>query len=143
MPPSYFTSIKDTDEYKKFSKKSKIYFYGANEIAEEINRQSENLQVQNLFCYYLTSYSTYVEQYECFGKVPQQDEEYISNFAIQDAIKKHFKTNNICILNGVSGSGKTQAAIEFAKNLGKEVIWVNGSDFEQASTFSSVKAGRK
>lgn len=142
MPPSYFTSIKDTDEYKNFSKKSKIYFYGANEIAEEIIRQSENLQVQNLFCYYLTSYSNYVEQYECFGKLPQQDEEYISNFVIQDAIKKHFKTNNICILNGVSGSGKTQAAIEFAKNLGKEVIWVNGSDFEQASTFSSVKAGR-
>lgn len=142
MPPSYCNKIEESEDFKQYIRKADILFYGVKELAEEIYKKSEDLTVRDLFCYYLTSYSNYVEQYECFGRVPQQDSDYITNPEIQEALKNHFKTNNICILNGVSGSGKTQSSIEFAKKSDREVIWLNGPDFENAQTLSSVKAGR-
>lgn len=140
LPPSY--SLDDNDEYKKYKSCFEIYFYGAKEIAEEIYKQSQDLKIRDIFCYYLTSYSAYINQYECFGKIPTLSNDYISNQKIQISLMNHFKTQKICILNGVSGAGKTQAVIEFANSCDKEVIWMTGKDFESATSLSSIKAGR-
>ncbi|TOB48421.1 hypothetical protein, partial [Vibrio parahaemolyticus] len=59
---------------------------------------------------------------------------------------KHFENGNgVCILHGVSGSGKTQSAIDFVRrNNGvfPNYIWIGGEDWNSDSSLCSIQRSR-
>jgi hypothetical protein len=62
------------------------------------------------------------------------------------AIRDHFEQgNHVCLLSGLSGSGKTQAAIDYLKHEGKNYenyLWITGSDWKQDTSLSSIQRAR-
>lgn len=78
-----------------------------------------------------------------FNKIPMQCKEFCSEPNILIAIEKHFNNKNqICVLYGLSGSGKTQASINYVhskKNEFRNYIWITGDDWKKDTLLSSIQ----
>lgn len=87
-----------------------------------------------------------LNNYEYYGKVPAKCEKHISDAGILDAIKNHFaQGHNICILHGLSGSGKTQAVIDYIHHEGKNYlnyIWITGDDWKRDTSLNAIQRTR-
>ena len=74
-----------------------------------------------------------MENYEYYGKIPALCDNFCEDKKILEKIDKHFKKGkNICLLFGVSGSGKTQLIIDYVHCKAKEFqnyIWITGDDW--------------
>lgn len=66
--------------------------------------------------------------------------------AILNAVRSHYaKGSNVCVLYGLSGSGKTQAAIDFVHKEAaafENYVWISGDDWKKDTPLSSIQRSR-
>lgn len=119
----------------------------ARELAKGVYEQAiNNPSAADFYKQYFPTFSQNIDNYEYFGKLPNQCHGHVAEDKIANAITNHFESgNNICVLHGVSGSGKTQAAIDFVRrstNTFPNYIWIGGEDWKIDSSLCSVQRTR-
>ncbi len=144
-PPSFRSKFNNTPIAQ--SQGYRTIIYDAREIAKLIYEQSiENVTNADFFKQFFPSFSRELDNYEYYGKVPAKCEKHISEPRIINAITRHFENgNHICVLNGLSGSGKTQAAIDFIHHEEKNFtnyIWISGEDWALNTSLNAIKRTR-
>lgn len=125
----------------------RLIIIDARELAKGVYKQSiQNSNAADFYKQYFPTFSQYLDNYEYFGKLPNVCDEYIYEGGIINAISNHFISgNNVCVLHGVSGSGKTQSVIDFVKqnkDIFPNYIWIGGEDWSPNSTLCSVQRSR-
>lgn len=124
-----------------------VTIFDARELAKHIYDLSiANAESAAFFADFFPGFSQNLQNYEYYGRVPGPCEAYQSEEAIINAIRAHFGAgNSICILFGLSGSGKTQAAIEYVHSTVskfEDYIWISGEDWRKDTPLSSVQRAR-
>ena len=144
-PPSFRSKFNTTPLAQ--SRGNSIIIYDAREIAKLIYEQSITSPSYAIFYkQFFPGFSQDLDNYEYYGKVPAQCEKHISDAGVLNAIKNHFaQGHNICILHGLSGSGKTQAAIDYIHHEGKNFInyiWITGDDWKRDISLNAIQRTR-
>jgi tetratricopeptide (TPR) repeat protein len=125
----------------------RLIIIDARELAKGVYDQSiKNPNAAGFYKQYFPTFSQNMDNYEYFGKLPNVCDEYICADEIINAISTHFESgNSVCVLHGISGSGKTQSAIDFVRrNKGDfpNYIWIGGEDWKPDSSLCSVQRTR-
>lgn len=119
--------------------------------ARELARFIYEFSTQNhtAVAFYATifpGFSQDLDNHAYYGKAPASCEYHVSDAAVVVAIQKHFdQGNSVCLLTGLSGSGKTQAAIDYLQQEGKHYenyLWISGGDWSPDTSLSSVQRAR-
>lgn len=144
-PPSFRGKFNKTDLSVAHS--DKIEFLDGRQLATRILEFSrDNPKAADFFRYFLPDFSQNLDNYEYYGRVPTSCSHHQSEPLILDAIRTHFANGaNVCVLHGLSGSGKTQAAIDFVHtelpHFGN-YIWISGSDWAENVPLAAIKRSR-
>ena len=144
-PPSFRSKFNTTQIAQSLG--NCIIIYDAREIAKLIYEQSITSPSYAIFYkQFFPGFSQDLNNYEYYGKVPAKCEKHISDAGILDAIKNHFaQEHDICILHGLSGSGKTQAVIDYIHHEGKNFvnyIWITGDDWKRDTSLNAIQRTR-
>lgn len=124
-----------------------VTIYDARELAKIIYKQStDNSNTALFYRNFFPGFSQNFDNYEYYGKIPARCEKHCSDQNIINIIKQYYSTNkNICTLYGLSGSGKTQAAIDFIHHDGnsfENYIWIAGEDWKPDTSLSAIQRSR-
>lgn len=144
-PPSFRSKFNTTQVAQ--SRGNCIIIYDAREIAKLIYEQSIiSPEYANFYKQFFPGFSQDLNNYEYYGKVPAQCEKHISDAGMLHSIKNHFtQGHNICILHGLSGSGKTQAVIDYIHHEEKNFvnyIWITGDDWKPDTSLNAIQRTR-
>lgn len=144
-PPSFRQNFNHTDIF--LNNREKIEIYDSRKIAKTIYQQSiENPSYADFYKDFFPDFSQKLDSWEYYGKIPVQCENFCSEQAVLEAIDNHYKKGNrLCVLHGISGSGKTQASIDyihFRKNEYVNYIWITGEDWKKDTSLSAVQRTR-
>lgn len=143
-PPSFRSDFNSTPIAKK--NKDIVIIYDSRELAKLIYEQS--IESDNYASYYkqfFPGYSQNLDNYEYYGKIPAFCENHISDSNAIKQVRKHFINQNICVLSGISGSGKTQLAIDYIhteKANFENYLWIAGEDWKKDTSLSSIQRTR-
>lgn len=127
--------------------RKRVHFLDARELAKAIFKCSqENSQLADFFCHYLPDFSQNLDRYEYYGRVPSACAHHQTEQPFVDAIQGHFAAGaEVCVLHGLSGSGKTQAAIDFVHaelpRFGN-YLWIAGADWPEGTPLTAIKRSR-
>ncbi|MEY9562022.1 tetratricopeptide repeat protein [Sinorhizobium fredii] len=144
-PPSFRGKFNKTD--LSIAHSDKIEFLDSRQLATRIfDLSRNNPQAADFFRYFLPDFSQNLDNYEYYGLVPTSCPHHQSEPLILNAIRTHFADGaSICVLHGLSGSGKTQAAIDFVHSelphFGN-YIWISGSDWAENVPLAAIKRSR-
>lgn len=87
-----------------------------------------------------------LENYEYYGRIPSRCENHQSDDSVLNVVRKQLESGlGICVLHGLSGTGKTQAAIDYVRQNVDRIgnyIWIYGEDLKRGSTLSSIRRSR-
>ncbi|CAA0189528.1 tetratricopeptide repeat protein [Tenacibaculum maritimum] len=143
-PPSFRSNYNSTPIAKQNN--DIVTIYDNRELAKLIYKQSiESVDYASYYKLFFPNYSQNLDNYEYYGKVPAFCENHISDIKAIEQIKNHFSRKNICVLSGISGSGKTQLAIDYIrleKNQYENYLWISGQDWSKDSSLSSIQRTR-
>lgn len=143
-PPSFRSKFNSTKLAKKY--KNIIIIYDSRELAKLIYEQSLKFpDCASFYKQFFPGFNQDLDNYEYYGKAPSYCENHVEDNTTIDKIVKHFEENNVCVLYGISGSGKTQMAINYLhshKNSFKNYIWISGEDWKRDLPFSSIQRTR-
>ncbi len=144
-PPSFRGKFNAISDFKKYV--NKITIYDSREIAKLIYDQARvNADIFLFFREFFPDFAANMDNYEYYGKVPPLCKNHIETPEIVDLISKHFtEVCPICVLHGISGSGKTQSAIQYVhthKDEYSNYFWLRGEDWKPDSTLSSIQSKR-
>lgn len=144
-PPSFRASFNRSELGKMHGKR--VHFLDARELARTIFQASQdNPAASDFYRYYLPDFAQNLDKYEYYGRIPSACVSHQSERLWVDAIQEHFARGAaICVLYGLSGSGKTQAAIEFAHVALPEFgnyLWISGEDWKDGVPLTAVKRSR-
>lgn len=143
-PPSFRSEFNETQIAKQNN--DIVVIYDSRELAMLIYQQSiESVDYASYYKQFFPNYFQNLDNYEYYGKVPAFCENHISDFDAIEKIKNHFRDQNICVLSGISGSGKTQLAIDYIhaeKNQYENYLWIAGEDWLKDSSLSSIQRTR-
>lgn len=144
-PPSFRAKFNKTRVANRLGKALNIV--DAGEMAERIYELSiANQNAATFFREFFAGFSQDLDNFAYYGKLPAQCDNHQSDKAITDAIRQHFaKGQNIAVLHGVSGSGKTQAAIDFVRQESKSFesyIWLASGDWHPDVPLTAVHRSR-
>lgn len=125
----------------------RLIIVDARELAKGVYEQSiKNPDAARFYMQYFPTFSQNMDNFEYFGKLPNVCDGYINAEGITNVIGNHFDSgNSICILYGISGSGKTQSAIDFVrrnKDVFPNYIWIGGEDWTPNSSLCSIQRSR-
>ncbi len=124
----------------------KIVFLDSRELAKEVYQQStNNPDCAAFYRQYFPQFSQSLDNYEYYGKLPALCDGHIFDQGINDALAKHFEGNSVCVLYGVSGSGKTQAAIDYVHHHAcgfENYVWISGEDWPKDTSLSAIQRSR-
>lgn len=137
-----FNKSKISGEIRK-----RVNFLDARELAKVIFQSSqENSQAADFYRHYLPDFSQNLDRYEYYGRVPSACAHHRTEQSFIDAIRQHFAAGTqVCVLHGLSGSGKTQAAIDYVHtNLPQfgNYLWISGSDWPDDTPLTAIKRSR-
>lgn len=127
--------------------RKRVHFLDARELAKAIFKCSqENSLVADFFRHYLPDFSQNLDQYEYYGRVPSACAQHQTEQPFVDAVLSHFAAGaKVCVLHGLSGSGKTQAAIDFVHaelpQFGN-YLWIAGADWPENTPLTAIKRSR-
>lgn len=131
---------------KKKSLTCNVHLYSAQSISDLIYEDVVlNSQARDLYCSFFPRFDQAIAVFNYFGKPPINCYNHVANEVAIDSLKKYFMTKSICVLHGLSGSGKTEAAIEFAehsRNEGYNILWLAGEDWKPNTLLESLKYSR-
>jgi len=143
-PPSFRSNFNKTSYAKNHG--DKIIIYDSRELAKIIYEQSiKSVEYARFYKQFFPGYSQDLDNYEFYGKAPSYCENHVEDNHLTNAIVKHFEKNKICVLHGISGSGKTQMSIDYLhseKNNFENYIWISGEDWNADKSFSSIQRTR-
>ncbi|WP_191722562.1 tetratricopeptide repeat protein [Comamonas avium] len=119
----------------------------ARELAKRIYEFSvANPSDGAFFGDFFPDFAKNLENYEYYGRIPSRCENHQSDDLVLSAVQKQFESGTgVCVLHGLSGSGKTQAAIDYVRQNVDRIgnyIWIYGDDFKKGTTLSSIKRSR-
>ncbi|EOE0253921.1 tetratricopeptide repeat protein [Enterobacter hormaechei] len=119
----------------------------ARELARLIFEFStQNHTAAAFYTGFFPGFSQDLDNYAYYGKAPASCENHVSDAAVVVAIRDHFaQGNRVCLLTGISGSGKTQATIDYLHQEGsryENYLWISGGDWKPDSSLSSVQRAR-
>ncbi|WP_186178566.1 tetratricopeptide repeat protein [Burkholderia gladioli] len=157
-PPAKIYLVSSSEELASFRGKfnnsdlgkehaARVNFLDARELAKTIFQSSQdNAQAADFYRYYLPDFAQNLDNYEYYGRVPPACTNHQSEPPLLDAISRHFVAGNtICVLHGLSGSGKTQAAIDYVRAALPEFgnyLWVSGEDWKEGVPLTAIKRSR-
>jgi tetratricopeptide (TPR) repeat protein len=144
-PPSFRAKFGQTDTWRQY--RSILKLLDSRELAKHIYEQSlKNSQLAAFFGYYLPDFNQNLDRYEYYGRVPPVCSHFHSEELMLHAIQQHYMNGaNICILHGISGSGKTMAAVDYVNTYLHEIgnyLWINGEDWKEDLPLTAVKRSR-
>ncbi|MBF0423007.1 MAG: hypothetical protein HQL73_08445 [Magnetococcales bacterium] len=143
-PPSFRAKFNATPIGQSHG--SKVIFLDARELAREIYQQSiSNPEHAAFYRQFFPGFSQNLDNYAYYGKLPAPCDGHIHDQGVGDALARHFEADSVCVLYGVSGSGKTQAAIGFVRHQDKgfeNYIWITGEDWPEGTSLSAVQRSR-
>lgn len=124
-----------------------IEFLDARELAKIIYEQSvTNTSLADFYKQYFPSLHQVLDNYEYYGKIPAQCDGFIRDDDIINILEEHYQSGKeICVLSGISGSGKSQAAISFVHYKSKEYenyIWISGDDWKENTSLAAIQRTR-
>lgn len=123
-----------------------VVLYDSRELAKLIYEQSiESADYASYYKQFFPGYSQNLDNYEYYGKVPAFCVKHISDFQALEIIKRQLSNQDICVLSGISGSGKTQLAIDFIHSEKEEYenyLWITGEDWKKDTSLSSIQRTR-
>lgn len=137
-----FNKSKISEENRK-----RVNFLDARELAKAIFQSSlDNSQAADFYRHYLPDFSQNLDRYEYYGRVPSACAHHRTEQSFIDAIRRHFAAGaQVCVLHGLSGSGKTQAAIDYVHADLPEFgnyLWISGSDWPDDTPLTAIKRSR-
>jgi tetratricopeptide (TPR) repeat protein len=144
-PPSFRGKFNKTDLANKHA--SRVNFLDARELAKTIFQSSQdNSQAADFYRYYFPDFAQNLDNYEYYGRVPPACVNHQSEPLFLDAIRRHFAAGTeICVLHGLSGSGKTQAAIDYVHAALPEFgnyLWISCEDWKATVPLTAIKRAR-
>jgi len=124
----------------------RLHILDARELAKLIFKFStENHTAAAYYATLFPSFAQDLDNYAYYGKAPAFCENHVTDESVLFAIQNHFdQGNRVCVLTGLSGSGKTQAAIAYLQQKDKyeNYLWISGSDWKPDTSLSSVQRAR-
>lgn len=144
-PESFRGKFRSTDRGKAYADVVKIL--DARELAKHIYDFSvDNPESAGFFSDFFPEFAQNLQNYEYYGRVPGICENHHTEEAILSAVRSHYaKGSNVCVLYGLSGSGKTQAAIDFVHKEAtafENYVWIAGDDWKKDTPLSSIQRSR-
>lgn len=144
-PASFRGKFNKSDLAKEHA--ARVIFLDARELAKTIFQSSQdNSQAADFYRYYLPDFAQNLDNYEYYGRVPPACMNHHSEPLFLDAIRRHFASGaEICVLHGLSGSGKTQAAIDYVRTTLPEFgnyLWISGEDWKEGIPLTAIKRSR-
>lgn len=144
-PPSFrgnFNNSSIAEEDRK-----RVVFLDARELAKAIFQSSQdNSQAADFYRHYLPDFAQNLDRYEYYGRVPSACANHQSEKPFVDVIERHFDAGaHVCVLYGLSGSGKTQAAIEYVQTALPRFgnyLWISGADWPDDTPLTAIKRSR-
>ncbi len=123
-----------------------VIIYDSRELAKLIHEQSiESADYASYYKQFFPGYSQDLDNYEYYGKIPAFCDKHISDLSAIETVKEHLIKHDICVLSGISGSGKTQLIIDYIhlkKQEFENYIWIAGEDWKKDTTLSSIQRTR-
>ncbi|MBB6600319.1 tetratricopeptide repeat protein [Luteimonas sp. MC1825] len=121
----------------------RLVILDARELAKLVYDFSvERPEAAAFFRQFFPRFDEALDQYEYYGRLPAQCENHHSNQAAIAALQDHFDSgHSIAVLHGVSGSGKTQVAVDFVLNESEgfdNYIWLAAGDWHPDTPLSAV-----
>lgn len=143
--PSFRKEFNKTKDF--LENRNRLFILDARLLAQEIYKQTvECVDNINYYKDYFPNYAQEFENYEYYGKIPSLCDNFCRDTKILDKVDHFFqKDTSICLLYGVSGSGKTQTAIEYVHYKASEFqnyIWIAGEDWPAEISLSAIKRTR-
>ncbi|WP_395029966.1 hypothetical protein [Alcaligenes aquatilis] len=125
----------------------RVHFLDSRELAKIIFQSSQdNSQAADFYRAYLSDFAQNLDNYEYYGRVPPSCTNHQSEHLFLNAIGHHFANGmEICVLHGLSGSGKTQAAIDYVHEALPEFgnyLWISGDDWKDGVPLTAIKRAR-
>ncbi|END9080146.1 hypothetical protein ACSC8Y_003615 [Yersinia enterocolitica] len=119
----------------------------ARELARLIfGFSTQNQTAAAFYTAFFPGFSQDLDNYAYYGKAPASCEYHVSDAIVMVAIRDHFdQGNRVCLLTGISGSGKTQATVDYLQQEGKHYenyLWISGDDWKPDTSLSSVQRVR-
>lgn len=142
---SFRETFNKTDLFKDNQKIIEIW--GACDLADKIFDISiTNTSFKDKISKYLPDFYRELESYADYGDTPYElDNNYIRNQDFINEIDSAISKKHICVITGISGSGKTQLAIDYfqqKKRNYEDYIWFDGSELTENSNLREVKKER-
>lgn len=118
---------------------NEIKIYDLQLLSEQIYDLCEKyIEVRNEFKNDLEQYRLFINLYTDY-EIPAQCSYFVNDSEIINKIKGHYQNGNkICILYGISGSGKSSIAKEFALEDSRTAIWMDGQNFNKETIFTNI-----
>ncbi len=144
-PASFRGKFNKSDLAKEHA--ARVNFLDARELAKTIFQSSQdNSQAADFYRYYFPDFAQNLDNYEYYGRVPPACTNHQSEPLFLDAISRHFGSGTeICVLHGLSGSGKTQAAINYVRAALRDFgnyLWISGEDWKEGVPLTAIKRSR-
>ncbi|EGH22804.1 hypothetical protein PSYMO_15481, partial [Pseudomonas amygdali pv. mori str. 301020] len=119
----------------------------ARELAKIIYDLSiERPDAATFFRQFLPEFDEALDHYEYFGRLPAQCANHQSNEAALRKLREHFAGGeSVAVLHGLSGSGKTQVAIDFVHKEAANYdnyVWLACGDWHPDTPLSAVSRKR-
>lgn len=142
---SFRENFNKTDLFKDNQKILEIW--GAGDLADKIFDISiTNTSFKDKISKYLPAFHRELETYADYGDTPYElDDNYIRNQDFINEIDSTISNKHICVITGISGSGKTQLAMDYFQQKKKkyeDYIWFDGSELTESSNLRDVKKER-
>lgn len=144
-PESFRAKFNRTVSAKEHGER--LHILDARELARLIFEFStQNQTAAAFYTSIFPGFSQDLDNYAYYGKAPASCEYHVSDVAVVVAIRDHFdQGNRVCLLTGISGSGKTQATVDYLQQEGKHYenyLWISGGDWNPDTSLSSVQRAR-
>lgn len=144
QPPSFISSWVNSSIFNKYKNYS-IEILDCRRIVDEIYDYC--VERGTLFDYlgrYLPTFKKNMDRETYFENVQTQVNNYINPESIFIKLQNQINKNPITVISGLSGAGKTQLAIFYAKNNSESfenVFWLTGENFDNNPSMNNYTRG--
>lgn len=144
-PESFRAKFLKSDHGQKYAELVEIL--DARELAKRVYEFSlANPSDGAFFGDFFPDFAKNLENYEYYGRIPSRCENHQSDDSVLNVVRKQLESGfGICVLHGLSGTGKTQAAIDYVRQNVDRIgnyIWIYGEDWKKGTPLSSIRRSR-
>jgi len=144
-PESFRAKFLKSDHGQKYG--GLVEILDARELAKFVYEFSvANPSDGAFFGDFFPDFAKNLDNYEYYGRIPSRCENHQSDDSVLNVVRKQLESGSgICVLHGLSGTGKTQAAIDYVRQNVDRIgnyIWIYGEDLKKGASLSSIRRSR-